>query len=183
MKEKTKLTNKIELEEADLIEGCLRNDRAIQKMLYDKYCDAMYTIVYRMLNNYDETNDVLQEAFIQIFFKIDQFRKESSLGAWIKTIVIRETLKHLREKRTFETLEDNYQGYFDFIPGTLDTEMLDKIILSLPHGIRTILYLVEVEGYKHKEVAEMLNITEGTSKSQLFKAKRLLKEKLKNELI
>ena len=183
LKEKTEQIFIIQLEEVDLIEGCLRNDRAIQKKLYDKYCDAMYTIVYRILNNYDEANDVLQEAFIQVFCKIDQFRKESSLGAWIKTIVIRASLKHLREKRTFETLENNTHNLFDFIPGTIDTEILENIILSLPYGVRTILYLVEVEGYKHKEVAEMLNITEGTSKSQLFKAKRFLKEKLKNELI
>ena len=171
------------MDELDLVEGCLKKDRTKQKSLYYKYCDAMYTIAYRILNDHDEANDVLQEAFIQIFMKIDQFRKESSLGAWIKRIVVHTTLKHLKDKKTFESLESNIDELVEFIPGTIDGKVLEKLILSLPDGYRTIFLLIEVEGYKHREVAEMLNISEGTSKSQLFYAKKLLKEKLKNELI
>ena len=169
--------------EVDLVEGCLRNDCALQKKLYDKYCDGMFTLVYRILNDHEEAKDVLQEAFIQVFSKLDQFRQESSLGAWIKMIVIRAAYKQLKERRTFETLEDNTNNLYEFIPGTLDGEILEKVILSLPDGNRTVFLLVEVEGYKHKEVAEMLKISKGTSKSQLNYAKKLLKEKLKNELI
>ncbi len=173
----------IQIDELDLIEGCLKNDRSKQKRLYYKYCDAMYTVAYRILNDHEEANDVLQESFIQVFLKMNQFRKESTLGAWIKMIVVRTTLKHLKEKKTFESIENYTDDNVDFIPGVVDGKILEKVILSLPAGYRTIFLLVEVEGYKHKEVAEMLNITEGTSKSQLFYAKKLLKEKLKNELI
>ena len=180
---KAELNYEIQLEEVDLIEGCLRNDGVIQRKLYDKYSDAMYTLVYRILNNYEEAKDVLQEAFIQVFSKMDQFRMESSLGAWIKIIVIRAAYKHLNERKTFETLEDETHNYYESLQGTLDGELLEKVILSLPDGNRTIFLLVEVEGYKHKEVAKMLNISKGTSKSQLNYAKKLLKEKLKNEII
>ncbi len=183
MKADTEHIYTIQLDELDLIEGCLRNDRSKQKSLYYKYCDAMFTVAYRILNDHEEANDVLQEAFLHIFTKIKQFRKESSLGAWIKTIVVHTTLKHLKEKRTFENIENIAQDNVDFIPGAIDGKILEKVILSLPIGYRTVFLLVEVEGYKHKEVAEMLDISEGTSKSQLFYAKKILKEKLKNELI
>jgi RNA polymerase sigma factor (sigma-70 family) len=167
-------------EESLLIEGCLMNDRLIQKKLYDKYSKAMFNIIYKMINDYDEANDILQEAFIQVFLKIAQFRKESTLGAWIKIIVIRTTLKHIRESKKFETLESVSHKLYDIELENIDNEAIEKLYYALPHGVRTIFNLVEIEGYKHKEVAGMLGITVGTSKSQLFKAKRILKEKLKH---
>ena len=183
MKTEIEQTFEIPIDELNLVEGCLKKNRSFQKSLYYKYCDAMFTIIYRMLNDYDEANDVLQEAFLQVFLKMDQFRRESSLGAWIKKIVVNVTLRHLKERKIFETFENNVQDTVNFIPDTIDGAILEKIILALPDGYRTIFLLVEVEGYKHREVAEMLNISEGTSKSQLYYAKKLLKEKLKNEYL
>ena len=183
MRTETEQIYEIPISELVLVEGCLKKDRSSQKSLYYKYCDAMFSVAYRILNDNDEANDVLQEAFLQVFLKINQFRKESSLGAWIKSIVIHTTLKHLKERKTFEKIENIATDTIDFIPETIDGKLLEKIILSLPDGYRTIFLLIEVEGYKHKEVADMLNISEGTSKSQLYYAKKLLKEKLKNEYI
>jgi len=170
-------------EELELLEGCVKKDRLRQKRLYYKYCDAMFTLAYRILNDRDEANDVLQDAFLQVFQKIDQFRKQSTLGAWIKTIVIRTAIRHLKSLKIFDTYQQEKHDSHDFSPNETDGKILEKIILSLPDGYRTIFILAEVEGYKHREIAEMLNISEGTSKSQLYNAKRILKEKLKNECL
>lgn len=171
----------ISLEELDLLEGCIKKDRQKQKTLYYKYCDAMFTLAYRILNNRDEANDVLQDAFIQIFQKIEQFQRQSTLGAWIKTIVVRTALRQLKSQKLFDTLHESKHDSADFIPNEIDGKILEKVILSLPDGYRTIFILAEIEGYKHREIAEILNISEGTSKSQLFNAKKTLREKLKNE--
>ncbi len=180
---KEKDESHIRQDELDLINGCLKNDRQAQKKLYYKYCKAMFTVAYRIINNYDVANDILQDAFIQIFKDIKSFRKESTLGAWIKTIVVRTALKELREKDFFVSIEntDEFNQNVE-MPVVVDNSMsgsdLEKAILSLPDGYRTVFLLIEVEGYSHKEVANMLNISEGTSKSQLFYAKKQLQQKL-----
>ncbi len=168
-------------DELDLLEGCLLKERQKQKQLYYKYCDAMFTLAYRILNDRDEAHDVLQDAFIQVFQKIEQFKRQSTLGAWIKTIVVRTALRHLKSQKLFETLEEHKHDSIALTTNDIDGKILEKLILSLPDGYRTIFILAEVEGYKHREIAEMLNISEGTSKSQLFNAKKTLKDKLKNE--
>lgn len=161
--------------EYDLVEGCLNNDRKAQKELYDRYCNAMYSTAYRILGNYELANDAIQEAFIQVFKILNQFRFRSALGTWIKTIVIHVSLKILKKQKTFvfDDLSDTIKHITWEEP--MSGEHLEKAILSLPSGYRTIFLLIEVEGYKHKEVAKMMDISEGTSKSQLFHAKKYLK--------
>ena len=166
--------------EIQLIEGCKKNKRKSQKRLYEQYCDAMFTIAYRIVKDMDVANDVLQEAFIQVFRDIKQFRGESTIGAWIKTIVVRNAIKKLKNENLFSSIEDNTNGEIISWPEEMYAEDLEKAILSLPSGYRTIFLLIEVEGYKHREVAKMLNISEGTSKSQLFYAKKLLQKSLKD---
>lgn len=170
----------ISMTEAELIDGCLVQNRLAQKMLYDRYSQAMFTIAYRITNDYELAADVLQEAFLKVFSNLHQFRRESTLGAWIKTIVIRTALSKIKKRIIFEPLEDAHtSGWVDW--GTrLDTEYLEKAIQALPEGYRAVFVLIEIEGYAHKEVAEMLNISVGTSKSQLFYAKKKLREKLAN---
>lgn len=163
-----------------LVEGCSRNDRFAQKELYNRYCNAMYTVALRIVNDKEEAHDALQEAFIQVFRDIKQFRFESSLGAWIKTIVIRTTLKQLKKNLRFESssFDDMTENQPLIFPDMLSGEYLEKLILSLPEGYRTVFLLTEVEGYSHQETAQMLGITVGTSKSQLHHAKNLLKRRL-----
>jgi len=156
------------------------NNRKAQKMLYERYCDAMYTIAYRITNDISLAGDVLQEVFIQVFSDLAQFRGEASLGSWIKTITVRTAVRKIRTESTFS---GNGLGDSDepvIWPEAMTGSDLEKAILSLPEGARTVFLLVEVEGYKHREVAEMLSISEGTSKSQLNFAKRKLQTLLKD---
>jgi len=152
----------------------------MQKQVYERYCDAMFTTAFRIINDFDIANDALQEAFIQVFKDIAQFRGDSTLGAWIKTIVIRTSLKKLRKENTFSRVQLEQNGEHIRWPEEMKGEDLEKAILSLADGCRTIFLLVEVEGYKHREVAEMLNVSEGTSKSQLNYAKKQLQLFLKD---
>lgn len=119
-------------------------------------------------------NDVLQEAFIQVFRDIKQFRGDSTIGAWIKTIVVRNAIRKIKREKDFMLTEEIDSNEVVQWPEEMYGEDLEKAILSLPAGYRTIFLLIEVEGYKHKEVAEILNISEGTSKSQLYYAKKQL---------
>lgn len=151
-------------------------------MLYLKYCNAMYSTAFRILGNREDANDALQEAFIQVFRDMAKFRNESSVGTWIRTIVVRSALKKIRNGFTTVTLDPAEHDVILQIPPQLPAEYLEKIILSLPAGYRAVFLLIEVEGYTHKEVATMLGISQGTSKSQLFYAKKQLQKLLKDVL-
>jgi len=178
------MTNyQIGMNETELVQSCLANDSLAQRNLYDKYKRAMYTLAYRITGNFEDANDVLQDAFVKVFRGLPSFRAESTLGAWIKTIVVRTAYSHLRKDKPFFEQVDNLPPNTQVDWGHyLDAEYLEKAILSLPNGYRTVFTLIEVEGYTHKEVAELLGITEGTSKSQLFYSKKRLREILKNEV-
>ena len=171
-------TAKISPEEVQMIKGCLKNRRKDQKALYMKYCDAMYTTAFRITSSKDTANDVLQEAFIKVFKNLGAFRMESSLGAWIKTIVVRTAVKNISAEPLHHypfPVDDNI---FVEMPVAFNGEIIEKAILSLPNGYRTVFLLVMVEGYGHKEVAEMLDISVGTSKSQLYYAKKALQKEI-----
>jgi RNA polymerase sigma-70 factor (ECF subfamily) len=161
-----------------IIEGCRRNRRRDQKRLYELYCDAMYATSYRILGSHEDAEDALQEAFVDVFKYIKSFRGDSTIGAWIKTIVVRRALKNLKELRFTETIEENGKDVPNDFLDDLSGEYLEQLILSLPDGYRSVFLLIEVEGYKHKEVGEMLGISESGSKSQLSRAKQLLRKKL-----
>jgi len=167
-------SRKIEL----IIDGCRSNRRDAQKALYDNYCDAMFSTAFRILNNRDEAHDVLQDSFIEIFKHINDFRGESTIGAWIKTIVIRKALKKLRSLKFNENYEENGSEIpLDFLDD-LSGQYLEQLILSLPNGYRTVFLLVEVEGFNHDEAAKMLGISTGTTKSQLSRAKKTLRKQI-----
>ncbi len=135
----------------------------------------MYSSAYRILGDYSLASDALQESFIYVFKQLNQFQFRSTLGTWIKTIVVHTSIKILNKQKRFvfgEIPENvDYVAWEEPMSG----EHLEKAIMLLPDGYRAIFLLVEVEGYKHKEVAEILHISVGTSKSQLFHAKKYLK--------
>lgn len=165
--------------ERDLIQQCLANDRNAQRQLYERYKNAMYTLAYRVTGDFDTAAEVLQDAFLQVFRHLADFQGKSTLGAWIKTIVVRMAFSELRRRRVrFESLEPIHEtGNVDW--GTaLDVEYLERAIQALPEGYRAVFVLAEVEGFSHKEIGDMLGISEGTSKSQLFYAKKRLRETL-----
>jgi RNA polymerase sigma-70 factor (ECF subfamily) len=164
--------------ERDLVTRCLSGDRQAQRQLYDRYKDAMYTLCYRISNDHEQAADALQEAFIGVFRGLPAYRYASTLGAWIRTIVVRTAYKKLRREVSHEPLE-TASGHETLDWGVhLDAEILEKAIQSLPAGYRAVFVLIEVEGYSHKEAAELLGISVGTSKSQLYYAKRQLQQKL-----
>jgi RNA polymerase sigma factor (sigma-70 family) len=164
--------------EKQLIEGCLANDRIAQRELYERYKNAMYTLAYRITNDFELANDVLQEGFVQVFRALAQFRGDSTLGAWIKIIIVRTAYRKVKQRVTFDDIDTLPSNALVEWGNSLDAEYLEKAIQSLPEGYRAVFILIEVEGYAHKDVAEMLNISEGTSKSQLFYAKKRLREML-----
>lgn len=168
-------------EDRFIIRQCIRNDRLAQKALFDKYSKPMFTIAYRILNNTEQAHDVLQDAFIEIFRDLKSYRDESPLFNWMKTIVVRKSIRIIKSKKEFEMIENHHQITNTEFNDDFTAEDLDKAVRSLPPGNRTIFLLVEVEGYMHKEVAQMLDISEGTSKSQLHYAKKLLRKYLKEK--
>lgn len=167
--------------ESELIDACLEGDRRAQQQLYDRYSRAMYTLAYQITGDFDLANDVLQDAFIQVFRYLDRFRRESTLGAWIKRIVVRMAVRTAKKRRPFEPVEQ-----LDFFHRTnqhhgFEAERLEQAILSLPTGYRMVFILIEVEGYSHRETSTILGISEGTSKSQLYYAKKKLRKILADE--
>jgi RNA polymerase sigma-70 factor (ECF subfamily) len=165
----------------ELIERCKRGDVKAQYSIFKKYSQAMYNISIRFMGNSMDAEDVLQEAFVQAFQKLNTFRGESSFGSWLKRIVVNRCISQLRKKKIhFEELNEstlNIEGEAE-IEENMDPDRVHKAIKELPEGARTIINLFALEGYKHKEIARILNITESTSKTQYFRAKQMIAEKL-----
>jgi RNA polymerase sigma factor (sigma-70 family) len=167
------------LTELQLIEQCILGQRNAQRIVYERYNRAMFTTAYRITSDFELAGEVLQDAFLSVFRNMAQFEKRSTLGAWIKTIVVRTALKKIENKRVFEELPMDYaEKQVNWGAQPIDAEYLEQAIQKLPNGFRSVFVLAEVEGYTHREIAEMLNISEGTSKSQLFCAKKRLRETL-----
>ena len=169
---------KTKYNDKELVKGCLNNNRLIQSALFEQYKDALYTLAYRLLNNHDTANDVLQDAFIEIFNSLKNYKYKSSLYTWMRTIVVRTAIARIKENSKLYIVSDpipdaSTSGNFNFTE-----KHLEQAIQSLPENARAVFILIEVEGYKHHEVAEILNISTGTSKSQLNYAKKILRRNL-----
>jgi len=167
----------------ELISKCRKGDRAAQEELYGLYYKAMYNTSLRMLNNRTEAEDVMQDAFLAAFTKLDQYRGEMPFGAWLKRIVINRSIDVLRQRRfRFEELDERIEGEVNE-PELQPAEDADRLVkqikdamLLLPEGFRVVLSLSLFEGFDHEEIAMVLGITESTSRSQLVRAKRKLVE-------
>lgn len=164
---------------AELIEQCRQGSREAHYRLYKLYAKSMYNIGYRIVNNTGEAEDVLQEAFISAFRNLEHCRGDASFGSWLKRIVINKAINVLK-KRKLEQLPDNED--FD-VPDSVEVPELEfpftvdqvkRAIALLPDGYRAVLSLYLLEGYDHSEIAEILGISESTSKSQFNRSKRKL---------
>ncbi|WP_158976002.1 RNA polymerase sigma factor [Cellulophaga sp. L1A9] len=169
--------------QTDLIEQCKANDRRAQMKLYDKYCDGMFCVVMRYLQNSDDAEDVLQESFIKAFVKIDQFKGEVTFGAWLKKIVIHKCIDYLKAKRKQHVpLEENEQHLVEDedwnVEVSITIEEVRVAIDTLSEKYRYVLLLYLIEGYDHSEISQILNIQETTCRTQLMRGKAYLKEKL-----
>ena len=171
--------------ESSLIASCLKGNRLAQQKLYTSYCDAMYNVAYRMLGNITEAEDALQEAFIDVFSKLDTFREESSLGAWIKRIVINHCLNVFKKRKLqVEELNEKYsdvpdEDFDDDENVQYEVSRVKSAIMQLPDGYRQVLTLYLIDGYDHAEIASIMGIQETGSKSQFSRAKAKLREMLK----
>lgn len=172
------------IKEEDIIERCVSGDRKSQELLYKFYSSRMFGICMRYANDYHHAEDVLQEGFVKVFNNIDKYRKDGSFEGWLKRIFINTAVEHYRKtQRTAPTTElENAKE--NTIPedgfGNLSTADLLKMIQGLSPGYRTIFNLYAIEGYSHREIANMLEISEGTSKSQLARARQILQEMVRN---
>lgn len=168
------------MEERDLIANCKNGQLKAQRILYERFSGSMYMICLRFTKDEAEAQDVLQEAFIKVFRNIDRFREESSLFYWIKRIVINTAINYQRSQlflhTDLEKAENNHISSVDEAISEYNYEDLLKLLQSLPDGCRIIFNLHAIEGYKHKEIAEKLGISEGTSKSQYNRARILLQQ-------
>lgn len=168
--------------EKELISGCMKKDAKSQRLLFDRYAGIMMTICRRYSCDRREAEDMLQEAFIRIFQYIDQYRSEGSFEGWLKRITVNAALRVLKNKKIhFSEIREDQQSAHAIDPDALSDlseEELLKLIGDLPDGYRVVFNLYVLEGYDHDEIAAMLDIRPATSRSQLSKARRLLKEQI-----
>jgi len=167
----------------DLIARCRMGDRDAHYKLYKLYSRAMYNVGYRITGNQDDAEDVLQEAFISAFRNLDSYRGDAAFGAWLKRIVVNKAINSLSKKKHESIPEDDqWDVAEENVPveygNGLTVERVKQTIEQLPDGYRSVLSLYLLEGYDHQEIAEIMGITESTSKSQLNRAKGKLRELL-----
>lgn len=171
----------------ELIQRCLRGDRHAFQAIYKLYSRNMYNVGYRIVNNADEAQDVLQEAFMSAFRNLSHYRGDATFGAWLKRIVVNKAINGVKRRRTerlpdddhWDVKEDEQADEFAGFPFTVDR--VRNAIMKLPDGYRSVLSLYLLEGYDHSEIAEIMHITESTSKSQFNRSKKKLKELLEAE--
>jgi RNA polymerase sigma factor (sigma-70 family) len=179
----------------ELIDGCLRHERKAQQMLFEKFFPKFFSIAYKYVLDEDDAQDVVQEAFVKIFSKMAEFKSEGVFEGWMRRIVVNQSIDHIRKRKKNTFAIDELQISDDSATEDVDNlsedmklyqEIIDKLgmeavtseINQLSPAYRIIMNLYFVERMKHHEIAEQLGINIGTSKSNLFKARRKLKEKL-----
>ncbi len=167
-------------QEAQLIKALRKADPKAQRQLYDKYATRMLGVCRRYIADPMAAEDILVEGFMKIFDKIEQFKSEGSFEGWIRRIMVNEALGYLRQHKRdlLEATLDEAHGIADYnvADQSLEATEMMQMIETLPSGYRTVFNLYAIEGYSHAEVAQMLGITESTSKSQLHRARALLQQ-------
>ena len=168
--------------EKDLINDCLHGDRIAQKKLYDSYSRVMYGVCVRYSSNLDEAKDILQDGFIKVFTKLDQYSYNGSFEGWMKRIFVNTALEFYRINKNHMYHSDVdaavQKPHNDFTVEHMSQKEILKVMNEMAPGYRTVLNLFIIEGYGHAEIAEMMGISEGTSKSQLSRARVLLQQEL-----
>ena len=168
---------KPEHQHKELIARCKKGDRKAQFDLYDKYVNAMYNTCIRMVGNKDDAEDIIQDSFVKAFTRLDSFQFKSSFGAWLKRIVINQTINFLNKKQLpvmeFEKVQEK-EIQVESPKVDFNIEKVKRGIRMLSDGYRQILQLYLLEGYDHQEISEIAGISVSTSKSQYHRAKKKL---------
>ena len=164
-----------------IIADCKRNHPKAQEQLYQLFAKKFFGVCLKYSRNYDDAQDNLQDGFIIIFKKIEQFTGKGSFEGWAKRILINNALLRLKDVRFLEIIEDHIAVVdVEIDDDTISLDYLLQIIQELPDQYRIVFSLYVLDGYSHKEISEMLKISTGTTKSNLFRARLILKEKIKN---
>jgi RNA polymerase sigma factor (sigma-70 family) len=168
--------------EQEIIAGCIKGERKCQELLYHTFSSKMFAVCLRYANDYASAEDLLQDGFVKVYKNMEKFRGEGSFEGWIRRIFVNNSIEHFRKKSNLYVVQETealaYEYYDDNAIQKLMKDDLMKIIQTLSVGYRTIFNLYVIEGYSHKEIGDMLNITEGTSKSQLARARYLLQKRV-----
>ncbi len=167
--------------EEQMLAGCLQNDAASQDSLYSRFSPRMLGVCYRFAKNREDAEDMLQEGFIKVFSQIHQYRSEGALEGWIRRIMVHTCINALKKNKKFsECVDIAYAGNVgireESIPSIMQAKEVVECIRSLPLVYRTVLNLYAIEGYSHKEIGNMLDIEESTSRSQYTRAKSMLED-------
>ncbi len=170
--------------ETELLALCKEGDRQACKKLFDLYSGKMMALCYRFARDRNEAEDILQEGFVRVFTKLHLYKGVGSFESWMKKVIVNTALKY-RDKniRKHHYSEIDNVHVFDNTPNIIEElskEEILKLIQELPEGYRTVFNLYVIEGYSHKDIGQLLNIGESTSRSQLVKARKLLQQKFMN---
>ena len=160
----------------NFLEGLKKKDRQIQKAFYLQHSKPIYNTIFRMVGNKEDAADIMQETFVAVFSKINTFKGESELATWLFRVAVNKTINHFNAKKNIwmATVQDLPEESEPFdVP---DVQPVLHALKELPEGCRVGFNLHYIEGFQHKEITEILNISESTSKSQLNRAKKLLRE-------
>jgi RNA polymerase sigma-70 factor (ECF subfamily) len=170
--------------EQELIQACIRQERFAQRQLYERFASKLFVTAMRYMKNRSDAEDVLQDSFIKIYQKLPNFRFDCPLEAWLRKVVVNTALKQLQSQPNYmqhtdsELVTDDVEQE-EFTLSGFQFEQLMEIVQSLPEGCRMVFNLYAIEGYQHNEIAALLGVSEGTSKSQYSRARILLQQKLK----
>ncbi len=170
----------------DIIDRCRIGDQKAQFQLYKLYYKTMYSVSMRIINDEMEAEDVMQEAFLSAFRKMDTYKGEVSFGAWLKKIVVNRSLDHLKKKKVkLEEINERTTQISDYQMEIkeVDVNAIKNAIQNLPDGYRVVLSLYLIEGYDHEEISQILGISNSSSRTQLLRAKNKLREHLKDKEI
>lgn len=169
------------MDEKQLIKACINNDSKAQRLLYEKYDARFFAVCKRYFTDIQQAEDALVKGFLKIFQNLENYSFEGSFEGWMRRIMINECLMELRKNKVFHLNVDDYSSSISSnqeASQQIEEDDVMKLLDYLPEGCRLVFTLYVIEGYKHKEIAESLGITEGTSKSQLNLAKTKLKDML-----
>ena len=167
--------------EAQLIKKASQNHREAQHALYELHAPKMLSVCRFFINDVQFAEEVMLNGFFKVFTKLKHFKNEGSFEGWIRRIMVRESISFLRQQKNIEFATEDMEIHdtkSNNIKSQMDVAEIQQLIDNLPEGYRMVFVMYAIEGYKHSEIAELLNINEGTSKSQLFKARKLLQQQL-----
>jgi RNA polymerase sigma factor (sigma-70 family) len=167
--------------EEAIFQGCLKNQAAAQRELYNRYSPKMLAVCYRYGHNREDAEDMLQEGFIKVFSQIHTFQNKGAFEGWVRRIMVHTCINNLKKNKRFNESVDiiyasSIQVREESIPSIVQAKQVVECIRILPIGYRTVLNLYAIEGYSHKEIGEMLDIEESTSRSQYTRARQMLEE-------